>query len=77
VLYVPNFKLNLLSVAASENEGYVVAFQNGQVLVYSREATQDTTIMLDVHKERLYRLLRRHIIGSNDLLDSSSNFVSD
>jgi hypothetical protein len=41
--------------------------------VYSREATQDTTIVLGVQKERLYRLLGRPIIGSNGFLDSTSD----
>jgi hypothetical protein len=77
MLYVPYLKVNLLSVAAFEDEGYAVAFQNGQVLVYSREATQDTTIVLGVRKERLYRLLGRPIIWSNGFLDSTSDSVSD
>jgi hypothetical protein len=50
-----DLNLKLLSVASFEHQGYAVAFQNGQVLVYSREATPDTTIVLVVCKERLYR----------------------
>jgi hypothetical protein len=42
MLYVPDLKVNLLSVASFEDDGYVVTFQNGRVLVYSREATPDT-----------------------------------
>jgi hypothetical protein len=72
MLYVPDLKLNLLLVVDFEDEGYAVAFQNGQVLVYSREDTQDTTIVLGVHKERLYRLLGRPIFWSNGFLDSTS-----
>jgi hypothetical protein len=45
--------------------------------VYSKEATQDTTIVLGVRKERLYRLLGRPIIGSNGFLDSTSDSMSD
>jgi hypothetical protein len=45
--------------------------------VYSGEATQDTIVVLGVHKERLYRLLGRPIIRSDGFLDSTSNFVSD
>jgi hypothetical protein len=77
MLYVPYLKVNLLSVAAFEDEGYAVAFQNGQVLVYSREASLDTTIVLGVRKERLYRLLGRPIIWSNGFLDSTSDSMSD
>jgi hypothetical protein len=73
MLYVPYLKVNLLSVATFEDEGYAVTFQNGQVLVYSREATPDTTIVLGIHKERLYRLLGRPIVWSNGFLDSTSD----
>jgi hypothetical protein len=39
MFYVTDLKVNLLSVASFEDEGYEVTFHNGQVLVYSREAT--------------------------------------
>jgi hypothetical protein len=45
--------------------------------VYLREATQDTTIMLGVRKERLYRLLGRPIIWHNGFLDIASYSSSD
>jgi hypothetical protein len=45
--------------------------------VYSREATPDTTIVLGIHKERLYRLLGRPIVWSNGYLDSTSDSTSD
>jgi hypothetical protein len=69
MLYVLDFKVNLLSVAIFLYEGYAIAFQNSQVLVYSREDALDTTIILGVHKERLYRLLGRPIVWYNGLLD--------
>jgi len=75
LLYVPDLKVNLLSVANFEDEGYLVTFQNGQVLVNSREATKDT-IVLGFSKDRLYRLLGIPIIWSNGLLDSTSYFTS-
>jgi hypothetical protein len=77
MLYVPNLKLNLLSVATFEDEGYAVAFQNDQVLVYSTEDAPDTTIVLGIHKERLYRLLVRPIVWSNGFLDLASDSMSD
>jgi hypothetical protein len=76
MLYVTNLKVNLLSVVDFEDEGYAVAFHNGHVLVYSREATQDATIVLGVRNERLYRLLGRPIIGSNGFMDSASASMS-
>jgi hypothetical protein len=77
MLYVPYFKVKLLLVAYFEDEGYAIAFQNDDVLVYSREDTQYTTIMLGVHKERLHRLLGRPIIWPNGILDSTSYSVLD
>jgi hypothetical protein len=48
MLYVQYLKVMLLSVAAFKDQGYAVTFQDGQVLVYSKEATQDTPIVLGV-----------------------------
>jgi hypothetical protein len=76
MLYVLDLKVNLLSVENFEDEGYGVTFQNGQVLVYSREATQDTKIVVGFRKDRLYRLLGRPIILCNGLLDSTSDSTS-
>jgi len=77
MLYAPDLKVNLLSVVAFKDERYAIAFQDGEVLVYSREATQDTTIVLSIWKVRLYRLLRRPIWGSNGFLDSLLDSMSD
>jgi hypothetical protein len=76
MLYVPYLKVNLLSVVTFEDEFYVVAFHNGQVLVYSRESTPDTTIMLGIHKVRLYRLLGRPIVWYNGFLGSTLDSMS-
>jgi hypothetical protein len=77
MLYVLDLKVNLLSVLDFDDEGYAFVFQDGQVIVYSREATQYTTIVLGFHKERLYRLLSRPIIWYDGFLDSTSDSVSD
>ena len=34
VFFVPELKVNFLSIVALEDEGYVVVFQHGQVLIY-------------------------------------------
>jgi hypothetical protein len=57
MLYVPELKVNLLSIATFEDGSYVVAFKNGQVDMYSRESTPDMTIVFGILKERLYMLL--------------------
>jgi len=44
--------------------------------VYSKEATQDMTMVLGSRKERLYRLLGIPIIGSSGYLDSVLDSIS-
>jgi len=75
-LYVVDLKVNLLSVSSFEDDGYALTFQNGRVLVYSREATLDTTIMIDIYKERLYMSLGRLIVWCNGYLDSTLDSTS-
>jgi hypothetical protein len=77
VLFVPELKVNLLSVSALEDEGYGVVFHHGQVLIYPEGATQGTTIVLGVRYERLYRLLGQTVIGFKGILDSGSVSVTD
>jgi hypothetical protein len=79
MLYVPDLKVNLLSVATFEDDGYIVTFKDGQVRVHSREVAPDTTIVLGVHIERMYRLLRRPRVWTNGFLESysASNSMSD
>jgi hypothetical protein len=57
MLFVPELKVNFLSVSYFKDEGYGVVFQDGHVLIYSEKSTQDTTMVLGVINERLYRLL--------------------
>jgi hypothetical protein len=76
MLYVPDLKVNLLSVATFEDEGYAITFQNGRVVECSREDTPDTSMVLGIHKERLYRLLGRTLVWSNGYLDSTSDSMS-
>jgi hypothetical protein len=57
VLYIPEMTINLLSVSALEIDGFGVAFYCGRVLLYPEGATPDTTMLLGVRYERLYRLL--------------------
>jgi hypothetical protein len=77
MLFVPELKVNFLSVSSLEDEGYGVVFQHGQVLIYPERATQDTTIVHGVRYERLYRLLGKPVIGSSGFLDSESVSVSE
>ena len=56
-LFVPELKVKFLSVSNLEEEGYGVAFHHIKVLIYLVESSQDTTIVLGVRCERLYKLL--------------------
>jgi hypothetical protein len=49
--------VNFLSVSALEIDGFRVVFYCGHVFMYLDGATLDTTILIGVIHERLYRLL--------------------
>jgi hypothetical protein len=76
MLYVPDLKVNFLSVASFEDDGYIITFWNGRLPAYSREVTPDMTIILGIRKERLYGLLGRPIVWYNSYLDSTSDSAS-
>jgi len=82
MLYVPDLKVNLHSVFSFEDDGYIVTFKDGQVLVHSGEVSPYTSIVLGVRRERMYRLLGIHMVWTNGFLelystsDSMSDFVS-
>jgi hypothetical protein len=65
-------KENFISISNFKHEGYGVMFQDGHVLVYLERANPDTTMVLGVRNEKLYRLLGWNIIGSSGFLDSVS-----
>jgi hypothetical protein len=77
VLFIPEMTINFLSVSALEIDGFGVAFFCGRVFLYPEGATLDTTILLGVRYERLYRLLGQPVVGSNGFLDSESMSVSE
>jgi hypothetical protein len=70
VLFIPKMTVNLLSVSTLEIDGFGVAFFCGRVFLYPEGATPDTTVLLGVRHERLYRLLGQPVIGSSGFLDS-------
>jgi hypothetical protein len=72
VLYIPELKVNLFSVSALYESGFGVVFYGGHVFLYPVEAIADTTVMLGVKYEGLYRLLGRLVLGSSGFLDSDS-----
>jgi hypothetical protein len=72
VLYIPELTVNLLSMSALDESGFGVVFYGGHVFLYPVGETVDTTMMLGVRYEGLYRLLGRPVLGSSGFLDSDS-----
>ena len=56
VLYVPGMKRNLVSISALEYKGYIVTFSYGNVLTWHNNSSMDTTKVIGVREENLYRL---------------------
>jgi len=56
VLYVPGLKKNLLSISASEDKGYRVAFVDGHVLAWPKESSIDSAGVIGVREGGLYKL---------------------
>jgi hypothetical protein len=75
VLFLPELKVNLLSVSALEDMGYVVMFVDGQVLIHSEGATLDAAVRLGIKKGMMYRLLGQPMDESKGILDSRSVLV--
>jgi hypothetical protein len=56
VLYVLGLKKNFLSISTLDEEGYIVIFSNGQVLIWSRGKTFDDAVVIGVQEGGLYKL---------------------
>jgi hypothetical protein len=72
VLYISKLTINFLSVSALDESGFGVVFYDGHVFLYLVGATADTTIMLGVKYEGLYKFLGRPVLGSSGFMDSDS-----
>jgi hypothetical protein len=72
VLYIPELIVNLLLVSALDESGFGVVFYGVHVFLYPVGATADTTTMLGVRYEGLYRLLGRLVLGSSGFLGLDS-----
>ena len=56
VLLVPGLKKNLLSISALDAKGMMVAFLDGQVLMWPRGKTIDDAILIGEQEGGLYKL---------------------
>lgn len=48
ILYVPGLKKNLLSISSLEDKGYLVAFVDGQVLVWKKNSSFESAKVIGV-----------------------------
>jgi hypothetical protein len=55
-LFVTGLRKNLLSVLVIEDKGFVVDFKNRQVLISPKKSSLDTTQVIGVRENNLYRL---------------------
>jgi hypothetical protein len=63
-MYVLELKIIFLSVSTLEEEGYVVMFLDGKVLIWSEGVgTQDVVVRLGTKQGMLYRLLGQPLCG--------------
>ena len=56
MLYVHGMKRNLVSISASKDKGYRVTFADGNVLAWHKNSSMNTTKVIGVREESLYRL---------------------
>jgi hypothetical protein len=69
VMYVPELRVNLLSVSALADMGYIVLFMDGHVLLCAEGAALDATMRPSIMQGMMYRLLGQPIGGSRGSLD--------
>ena len=56
VLYVPRLKKNLLSISTLDKKGFIVAFVDGEVLMWKKGKTIDDAIVIGVEEGGIYKL---------------------
>jgi hypothetical protein len=56
VLRVPRLRKSVLSISTIEEKGYVVLFQDGQVLFMPKRSSLDAAVVLGVRENNMYRL---------------------
>jgi hypothetical protein len=61
ILDVPGLKKNLISVSALEDKGYVVGFSRGRVLVWERNSSMDSAVVIGIREGGLDVLLGKPV----------------
>jgi hypothetical protein len=72
VMYVPELKVNLLSISTLEDMGYEVMFIDGHVLIRAEGAALDAAARLGIRQGMMYRVLGQPVGGSRGILDQRS-----
>ncbi len=66
MLYVPGLKKNLISVSALEDKGYTVGFSKGKVLVWEKDSSMSSAVVIGIRERGLYVFLGNPIQASDD-----------
>jgi hypothetical protein len=72
VMYVPELKVNLLSILALEDMRYEVMFDDGHVRIQAEGAALDAAVRLGIRQGMMYKVLGQHVGGSKGILDQRS-----
>jgi hypothetical protein len=72
MLYVPGLKKNLLSISVLDEKGFMIAFVDGEVLMWPKGKTFDDAVVISVQEGGLYKL-KGHSDSTliHDILNSS------
>ena len=73
VLYVPELLVNLFSMSSFEIDGCGIVFYQGLAYLYPKGMSSDTSVLLGVRLERLYRVLGQPVVGTNGRLELESD----
>jgi len=56
VLYVPSLKKNLLSISTLDDKGFIVAFIDGEVIMWPIGKSIDDSIVIGFQEGGIYKL---------------------
>ena len=56
VLYVPGLKKNFLSISTLDKKGFIVAFVDGEVLMWLKGKTIDDAVVIGIEEGGIYKL---------------------
>ena len=57
VLFVPELKRNLLSISRLEKKGFMVAFVDGEVLIWPKGKTIENANVIGIHEDGLHKII--------------------